>query len=158
MKFSKEELEIIGNALMGRETRMLHDADLYRDQRNLEAQKDCLDEWRKAHNLHERIRKEIWHAGYQDKQDEMLETVKQFGEDEGDCGHRIWLGDLNGKCDIDGHTDIMSVVASKNYLGQDTLSFQVNTPDDKKTIFVDIFYFQPEVVEAIYTQVMNNKK
>lgn len=52
---TKEELEVIKYALMDRECRMLRDADTYKAQKNLDAQKDCLDEWRKAHNLAERL-------------------------------------------------------------------------------------------------------
>lgn len=50
-----EELEVIRYALMDRECRMLRDADTYKAQKNVDAQKDCLDEWRKAHNLTERF-------------------------------------------------------------------------------------------------------
>jgi hypothetical protein len=53
--FTKEELDIICHSLRLRESRMLADSELYKAQRNLEAQKDCLDEWRKTHKLHEKI-------------------------------------------------------------------------------------------------------
>ena len=55
MDFTKEELEIIGHALMLRESRMLADSEAYKSQKNLEAQKDCLDEWRKTNKLHDKI-------------------------------------------------------------------------------------------------------
>lgn len=87
----------------------------------------------------------------------MIEQVKEFGEDEGES-HRIWLSNLNGKCRINGHTDIMSVVACKNTEGNDCLSVQVNTPDDKSTIWVSISDFTYEVADLIYDQVMNYKK
>ena len=60
--FNKEELEVISHALTLRESAMLRDAEAYRDQRtiygtpNLEAQKDCMDEWRKTHKLNEKVR------------------------------------------------------------------------------------------------------
>ena len=59
--FTKEEFEIIRHALTLRESAMLRDAEAYRDQRtiygtpNLEAQKDCMNEWRKTHALNEKI-------------------------------------------------------------------------------------------------------
>lgn len=55
MILSKEELEIIGSALGERESRMLADAELYKKQGNREAQMDCINEWRKANKLHERV-------------------------------------------------------------------------------------------------------
>ena len=55
MNFTKEELEIISHALMLRECRMLGDAEVYRDDGNKEAQADCMQEWRKTHNLNEKI-------------------------------------------------------------------------------------------------------
>lgn len=53
--FTKEEFEIIRHALTLRESAMLRDAEAYRDQKNLEAQKDCMNEWRKTHALNEKI-------------------------------------------------------------------------------------------------------
>lgn len=155
MNFTKEELQILKNALRDRENRMFKDAQAYRDQDNKLAQFDCIQEMRLAQHLSERIHKALT---YPEKEAEMLKSVQEKGEDEGDCGHRIWLGHLNGKCDINGHTDIMSVVSCKTLLGSDSLSFQVNTQDDKSTIFVDIYEFEPDVVEAIYSQVMTYKK
>lgn len=87
----------------------------------------------------------------------MIEQAKAVGEDEGES-HRIWLSGLNGKCLINGHTDIMSVVACKNTAGEDCLSIQVNSPDDKSTIWVDISDFTYDVADLIYNQVMNYKK
>ena len=87
----------------------------------------------------------------------MIEQVKEFGESEGES-HRIWLSDLNGKCLINDHTDIMSVVACKNTDGKDCLSIQVNSPDDKSTIWVEILDFTYDVADQIYDQVMNYKK
>lgn len=155
MNFSKEELQILKSALRDRESRMFKDAQTYRDQGNKLAQFDCIQEMRLAQHLSERIHKAL---SYPEKENEMLSTVQQFGEDEGDCGHRIWLSDLDGQCNINSHTDIMSVVACKTLLGNDSLSFQVNTPDDKSTMFVDLYEFEPDVVEAIYSQVMSHKK
>jgi hypothetical protein len=88
----------------------------------------------------------------------MIDTIKRFGEDEGDCGHRIWLSDLNNMCNINGHTDIMSAVACKNTAGEDCVSIQVNTPDDKSTIFVSIYDFNYEVADVIYEQIAKHKK
>lgn len=59
IELTKEELDIVCHSLTLRENAMLRDAEAYRDQKNLEAQKDCMDEWRKTDKLHERIRREI---------------------------------------------------------------------------------------------------
>lgn len=65
VEFTKEELDIVCHALMLRENAMLRDAEAYRDQRtiygtpNLEAQKDCMNEWRNTNKLHERLRREL---------------------------------------------------------------------------------------------------
>lgn len=52
---TQSEIEIIKHALMLRESRMLSDADAYKEQNNPDAQKDCLDEWRKTHQLADRF-------------------------------------------------------------------------------------------------------
>lgn len=87
----------------------------------------------------------------------MIDAIKQNGEDEGDS-HRIWLSDLNGMCNMNGHTDIMSAVACRNTAGAMCVSIQVNSPDDNSTIWADIFDFTPEVADLIYDQVINHKK
>lgn len=86
---------------------------------------------------------------------DMIDTVKERGEDDGDS-HRIWLSGLNGACNINGHTDIMSAVACKNTAGEDCLSIQVNTPDDKSTLFCSIDDFTPDVADKIYYQITGN--
>jgi hypothetical protein len=58
------------------------------------------------------------------------------------------LGDLNGVCNIDGHTDVLSVVANAS-----GVSAQVNTPDDFSTIFVDLGELPLKVVKEIFNQV-----
>lgn len=88
-------------------------------------------------------------------EDDIITAVKEKGENEGDCGYRIWLSNLNGKCNINGHTDIMSAVVTKNTKGNDSLSIQVNTPDDRSTIFVDIYDFNADVADLIYDQIVN---
>jgi hypothetical protein len=55
MDFTKEELEIIRMSLTLRECRMLGDAELYKKQGNPEAQKDCIDEWRKTSKLNNKV-------------------------------------------------------------------------------------------------------
>lgn len=87
---------------------------------------------------------------------DMIDTVKDKGEDEGGS-HRIWLSDLNGVCNLDGHTDIMSAVACKNTAGKDCLSIQVNTPNDYSTTFCSIDELNYDVVDKIYDQIMNYK-
>lgn len=54
--FTKEEFEIISHALTMRESAMLRDADAYKAQKNLDAQMDCINEWRKTHKLNEKVR------------------------------------------------------------------------------------------------------
>ena len=84
--------------------------------------------------------------------DNMKDAVREKGEADDDV-KRIWLSDLNGVCNIDGHTDIMCA-----HLGVDgALTFQVNSPDDKSTIFVDIDDFNYSVADLIYDQVINYK-
>ena len=87
---------------------------------------------------------------------EMINTVKVKGEHEGDL-HRIWLDNLNGVCNLDGHTDIMSAVVCKNTAGKDCLSIQVNTPNDYSTTFCSIDELNYDVVDKIYDQIMNYK-
>ena len=84
---------------------------------------------------------------------DMIDTIKDKGEDEGDS-HRVWLSDLNGVCNLDGHTDIMSAVACKNTAGEDCLSIQVNTPDDNSTTFCSIDELNYDVVDKIYDQII----
>ena len=83
----------------------------------------------------------------------MIEAVKKNGEKDGNI-YRIWLKDLNGVCDIDGHTDVMCA-----HLGEDgKLTFQVNSPDDNSTTFEHIYAFPLSVADRIATQVFDYKK
>ena len=76
------------------------------------------------------------------------EIVKQYGEQDGNI-YRIWL-DLNGVCNLDGHTDVMCA-----HLGEDgILTFQVNTPDDQSTIFVYPEELPKEALEEATSQVL----
>jgi hypothetical protein len=71
------------------------------------------------------------------------------GEEEFTEGtYRFWLDNLNGVCDIAGHTDILSVLAAKNWV-----NVQVNTPDDNSTIFVSLDELPRRVVKSILNQV-----
>ena len=67
--------------------------------------------------------------------------------------YRFWLGDLNGVCDIAGHTDVLSVLASHDTEGNETVSVQVNTPDDTSTLFVGLDELPYKVVKKILNQV-----
>ena len=83
----------------------------------------------------------------------MIEAVKTKGEKDGNIT-RIWLDDLNGVCNLDGYTDVMCA-----HLGEDgKLTFQVNSPDDKSTIFEYIYAFPVEVADLIAKQVFDYKK
>ncbi len=87
----------------------------------------------------------------------MFDTIKEKGEDEGET-HRIWLSDLNGMCNMNGHTDIMSAVACKRLDGTNCVSIQVNSPDDSSTVWADIYEFDHQVADLIYDQIINYKK
>ena len=62
--------------------------------------------------------------------------------------YRFWLGDLNGVCDIAGHTDVLSVLATKDWVNA-----QVNSPDDDSTIFISLGELPYRVVKEILNQV-----
>lgn len=77
------------------------------------------------------------------------DLVLAKGEEEFTEGtFRFWLGDLNGVCDIAGHTDVLSVLATKDWVNA-----QVNTPDDDSTIFVNLDELPYKVVKEILNQV-----
>lgn len=78
------------------------------------------------------------------------ELLKERGEKDGNV-YRIWLDNLNGVCDISGHTDIMCA-----HLGEDDiLTFQVNTPDDKSTIFVYLDELPEETIKLVVSQLLD---
>ena len=80
----------------------------------------------------------------------LKDLVKKYGEQDGDI-YRIWLGGLNGVCNIAGHTDIMCA-----HLGEDgILTFQVNTPDDASTIFVYLEELPAEAIKMVVTQMLD---
>lgn len=55
IEFSEKELEAIILGLKEREDRMFRDAELYKKQDNKLAQMDCIQEWRIAQHLRERL-------------------------------------------------------------------------------------------------------
>lgn len=55
VELSQKELETIIAGLRERENRMYRDSELYRDQGNKMAQMDCIEEWRNAQHLRERL-------------------------------------------------------------------------------------------------------
>lgn len=126
---------------------------------NYEKQKALVDSGYDEEYLETLQGSQLSHLFYSDIGElEMIEAVKERGEDEGDT-HRIWLSDLNGACNIDcKYTDIMSAVACKNTSGEDCLSIQVNSLDDNSTTFCSIDDFDADVVDKIYEQIMNYKK
>lgn len=82
-------------------------------------------------------------------ENKLAELVKKYGEKD-DNTYRIWL-DLNGVCDLDGHTDIMCA-----HLGEDgILTFQVNTPDDKSTYFVRLEELPENAIKLAVEQIMD---
>lgn len=131
MKFTTEEIKTLVYALSDRELAMFRDYEAYKNNGNKEAMMDCLSEMKKARTLRNRLHDEQVKSDLTDIANELTEIVREKGEQDGNI-YRIWLSDLNGVCDIAGHTDIMCA-----HLGEDgILTFQVNTPDDKSTIFV----------------------
>ena len=58
LNFTDEELLIIESGLQDRVYRMLTDANAYKRNGNVEAQKDCLNEWHLAQNLLDKIKNE----------------------------------------------------------------------------------------------------
>lgn len=129
--FTAEEFDTIIYALADRQTAMFRDYEEYKKGGNKEAMMDCLDEMRKAQELRDKLsemeRKDFLRAA----SDAMSEIVCEKGERDGDI-FRVWLSDLNGLCDISGHTDIVCA-----HLGEDgKLTFQINTPVDNSSIFV----------------------
>jgi len=81
-------------------------------------------------------------------EERIRESVVEFGEQEYTEGtFRCWLDGLNGVCDIAGHTDVLSVLA-----GKDWVNAQVNTPDDMSTIFVGLGELPYKVVKEIVNQ------
>ena len=85
---------------------------------------------------------------------EIRKAVIEKGEHEESVGiHRFWLGNLNGVCNIDGHTDVLSVLASHRVDGTESVVVQVNTPDDDSTIFADLEELPYKVVKEILKQV-----
>ena len=82
-----------------------------------------------------------------------LVILKGEEEDETEGVYRFWLGDLNGVCDIAGHTDVLSVITSHRTDGTECVQAQVNTPDDDSTLFVDLGELPYQVVKKILEQV-----
>lgn len=131
MKFTTEELNTIEYALLDRANKMFNDYEAYKSNGNKEAMMDCLEEMKRANALREQIHKEQLKYAISDVSDEIAKIVRENGEQDGNV-YRIWLSDLNGVCDISGHTDVMCA-----HLGEDgILTFQVNTPDDQSSVFV----------------------
>ena len=153
MDFTKQELETLAYALHDRESRMLDDMEAYRNQHNREAQMDCRDEYKKAATLNDRVHAELDKIETEEQEKEMIEFVVSVGEDEGES-HRLWLDELNGVCNICGHTDILSAVVCKNTAGEDCISFQINTGDDNSTIFESFGVFDKTTRKKIFKRVM----
>lgn len=55
IEFSEKELEVVILGLKEREDRMFRDAEIYKNQGNKLAQMDCIEEWRIAQHLRERL-------------------------------------------------------------------------------------------------------
>ena len=55
IEFSEKELEVVILGLKEREDRLFRDAEIYKNQGNKLAQMDCIEEWRIAQHLRERL-------------------------------------------------------------------------------------------------------
>lgn len=148
MKFTTKELDTIEYALLDRANKMFSDYEAYKDNDNKEAMMDCLEEMKRANALRDRIHNEQWKNAISGMTDDVAKIVREKGERDGNV-YRIWLSDLNGVCDISGHTDIMCA-----HLGEDgILTFQVNSPDDQSSIFVYLeelpFVVAVEIIDKI---------
>ena len=84
---------------------------------------------------------------------EIRKNIVAKGEEESAGTFRFWLDNLNGVCDIAGHTDVMSVIACHTLSGEEAVSVQVNTPDDNSTLFVGLDELPYKVVKKILNQV-----
>ena len=83
---------------------------------------------------------------------QIAEAVVANGEREETPGSfRVWLGNLNGVCDVAGHTDALSLLVDKDGM----LNVQVNTPDDSSTLFVGLGQFSDETVAEMLRQALD---
>lgn len=131
MNFTRDEIDTLIQCTWERDNRMFRDFVAYKKSGNKEAMMDCLAEMRKARDLRIRLHEEQLKNQIEDEQEELTRIVREKGEQDGNI-YRFWLHDLNGVCDLEGHTDILC-----GHLGEDgLLTFQVNSPDDDSTIFV----------------------
>ena len=148
MDFTLEELNTIEYALLDRASKMFLDYVAYKKSGNKEAMLDCLAENKKANELRKRIHNEQSKIAISAMTDDIAKIVREKGEQDGNV-YRIWLSDLNGVCNISGHTDVMCA-----HLGEDgILTFQLNTPDDQSSIFVYLeelpFAVAVEIIDKI---------
>lgn len=82
---------------------------------------------------------------------EIIQKLKDCGEKDGDI-RRIYLN-LGGTCKIsDEFTDVVCA-----HLQGDKLTFQVNSPDDKYTVFATLDEFSEDAAKTIYLAVMSTK-
>ena len=148
MIFTDEELKTLIYALSDRESAMFRDYEAYKNSGNKEAMLDCLAEMKKASELRTRIHNEELKKALSGMDEEIAKLVREKGEKDGNV-YRIWFSGLNGVCDIAGHTDILCA-----HLGEDgVLTFQVNTPDDKSTLFVRLEELPYPVADRVIAQI-----
>lgn len=94
-----------------------------------------------------------------DYEKKIIGLVVEKGEDEFGDGSsiRVCLWDLDGVCNLGGHTDILSVVACKDLKGNDSISFQVNTPNDDSTYWASASELTEEIRERIFEELRDLK-
>jgi hypothetical protein len=153
--FTSEDLKIIEEGLKERVDRMFRDHETYRLRGNKEASMDCLDEFRKAMELRERVKKLIPVVEEKD----LIRHIIEHGEDDGNGVFRIYLNGLNGAVEHGSFTDIIAAVVSEDYRNEEQLlEIQVNTPDDSDTVFESFSMFDSFTQEKIVEQVLSYKK
>ena len=81
---------------------------------------------------------------------EIRAIVIAKGEKEDTPGsYRMWVNNLNGVVDFNGHTDILSVLIDTD----GNVLAHVNTPDDMSSTFEYMDSLPDEIIEEILNQV-----
>ena len=82
--------------------------------------------------------------------DQIRDIVIAKGEKEDTPGSfRMWVNNLNGVVDFNGHTDILSVLIDTD----GNVLAHVNTPDDMSSTFEYMDSLPDEIIEEILNQV-----
>lgn len=66
IELTNEQMETLIESLRGRENVMFNQSQIYKNTGNKEAQMDCINEWKKAKDLRERLQEAV--RTYQDRE------------------------------------------------------------------------------------------